>query len=343
MKWFITFVTVFYYLNGFSQEENKAFLEAKANYSSFTNKHSHFIETANTRLYYLRWGEAKNPAVLWLHGSYSNGIEIEPFAEKLVAQGYQLIAIDYYGHGQTAIPEKSFSTQNFFEDINTLLHSLSIRDCILGGFSRGAYLAAMYYHDSPQKVKALILEDGGISPFLEHFSKLSDKELTKTIQQEIQNRPQELFLEYETEEEAYSAIAPYGETDINQLYKNFSFIRHENNKFRIYKDTDSLYGINSINNIRLLLQGQLTSNPFANDMMIFSFFQKIKEIHIPILLLEAKSEADPFPKSNYYLELAKSKQNITHNVFTQSNHTIHFEQPEDFIKSIINFLEKLSK
>lgn len=317
--------------------------EAKQKYTSFTSTHSHYIQTPNTRLHYLQWGNWDNPTIIWLHGSMSNAIEMEPFAKAITAQQYNLIAIDYYGHGQTPIPTDSFSAQSLLADINTLLDSLKIQTCIIGGFSRGASFATLFYHYYPEKVHALILEDGGVSPFLAHYTILSSSDLEKRFNAEISDRPKELFEEYDTEKEAYTALKQYGESKRSQLYKNFSFIRPHNNKFVIYKDTDKLYGMNTLDNITALAQGKLYSNPFANELMLFPYYNTIDQANIPILLLEARSTSDPYPNSDDYEALKRNNPNTTHIVFRKSDHGIHYEEAKGFTKSIVKFLNKLKK
>lgn len=309
-------------------------------YMEYKKQYSHTIETKNTNLHYLKWGDTpSHQTILWLHGSYNNAFEIEPFTTQLNLSKYNVIAVDYYGHGQTMIPSGAFSTQSLFDDINNLLDSLEIKKCIIGGFSRGAYLATMFYKKNPHRVSALILEDGGISPFLEHFRTLPSATLKAKLDNEIQKRPQELFEEYHTEEEAFQALYPYGESTANNWYKNFSYIIYLNGKYRIYKDLDKIYGMDSYENLSDLTQGILTSNPFANDLMVFPFFEVISAIDIPTLILEASSDNDLFLNSNYYLDLKKQNKYIQHHTFENSDHNIHFDQPKEFIQSIIGFLQ----
>lgn len=329
-------------LQSFSQEQNlSSFQKAKNQYQDFLKNHSSFIQTQNTKLHYLEWGNPNDPAILWLHGSYSNAFELESFANQIIDLKYRLISIDYYGHGLTEIPKKNFSCSSLLQDINILLDSLQLKNCIIGGFSRGAYLASMFYQQYPQKVKALLLEDGGISPFLEHFVQLPQDSLKLKFEDELKSRPVELFTTYKTKEDAFNALEPFGESKEDKRFINLSFIKKNRDNFSIYKGLDELYGMDDYANISKLVTGTLYDHPFANELMTIDFFSLIKNIKIPALLLEASGPNDPFPKSAYYLKL-KANKNIKHFKFDKSGHTIHYEQPEDFSKAIITFLKKLN-
>ncbi|MCI0920467.1 alpha/beta fold hydrolase [Sphingobacterium rhinopitheci] len=335
-RWFFSLLLLVSF-SGFSQQNEIE--KSKNKFNQFIDVHGGHVKTKHTHLHYLQWGCTNQKTLIWLHGSLSNAFEIEPFAKDIIKLGYRIIAIDYYGHGSTKIPADKFSATDLLQDINTLLDSLHIPTCTVGGFSRGAYLATMFYNKYPQKVDALILEDGGVSPFLEHFTTLSSEQLKTKVDEEIQNRPAELFEEYDHEEEAYCALEPYGETNKNQRYKNFSFIRFNKGKYVIYKDIDKLYGLDSYENISLLTKGKLFSNPFANELMLFPYYDIIATTTVPTLLLEASSKNDPFPNTSYYLNLKRTNNNITYNTFAKSDHTIHHEEPRKFIKALTKFLK----
>jgi len=340
MKKLIFIVYLFCFVQAFAQQ-NKSddIVKAKHDYINFIQQHSHFINTPNIELHYLQWGNPNKPAFIWLHGSLSNAIELEPFAKSITELGYQLIAIDYYGHGQTPIPKGEFSVKTLMNDISHLLDSLSIQQCVIGGFSRGAYFATVFYDQFPNKVHALILEDGGVSPFLEHYKLLSKKGLKKKFNSEINSRPNELFKTFDTEDEAYQVLQSFNELEDSQRYKNFYYIRKTANGFSIYNGMDELYGMNTYKNIKSLMKNKLTKNKFANQLMIFPFFETIQKTSIPVLLLEAKSPNDFFPNSIYYNKLKHSNKNISLHTFEQSDHNIHYEESQKFINCIIDFLK----
>ena len=315
------------------------YFEAKRLYQQFLRTHSNTIITPNTPLHYLSWGKDTSPTIFWLHGSYSNSLEIEPFAEKFTAIGYQVISMDYYGHGCSPYTADALSLDNLLEDINTLREHLRLDKIVLGGFSRGAYIATSYYKKYPNNVHTLILEDGGVGPFLENIVNMNSQKLKDFVQSELNNRPTELFDLYDSEYEAFEAIHKYAENSPHDLYKNFHSIQlKQNKKYSIYLGLDTIYGMESFNSLSHLVKKKLFKNPFANQLMEVDYNHVIQNITIPTLLLEARGANDFLDDKSYYELLKDNNINIQHHFFKHSNHNIHFDEPKQFISTIINFL-----
>lgn len=153
------------------------YTQANSAYREFESIHGGYVPTDNVLMHYLCWGNPKNVPLIWSHGSFSHSYELADLAKLLTDGGYYLIAVDYYGHGQTPIPEKEVSLYNSADDIRVLMDSLKINQAIIGGFSRGGYIAAAFYQSYPERVKALILEDGGSVAFNTFNHQMSEKAL----------------------------------------------------------------------------------------------------------------------------------------------------------------------
>lgn len=343
MKNTLLILVFFLLINNIYSQNNEIieYLEAKETYENFLDNHSQTLNTENGKIHFLTWGKESDPTLLWLHGSYSNATEIEPFVKELNLNGFRVIAIDYYGHGQTSNSSHILSLENLFSDINFITEHLGIDKIIIGGFSRGAYIATAYYSKHTDKVDALILEDGGVNPFLGHLKGLTPEQLKDFIETDINNRPQELFKEYDTEFEAYKALNEYSDTSRNENYKNFSFIQLKENKYSIYAKLDSIYGMESYESLSKLMKNKLVSNLFANQLMEYDYTYIIRNVQIPTLLLEARSEIDLFDDSLDF-EICRLYNNLVHHeVFEKSSHNIHFDQPKDFTITLIKFLNFL--
>ncbi|NHQ68944.1 alpha/beta fold hydrolase, partial [Elizabethkingia miricola] len=92
---------------------------------------------------------------------YSNAYELYEIVEQLVQLNLHVIAVDYFGHGFTSIPQKDVSIYDVADDIKFLLDKLKIKKAIIGGWSRGGSISTAFYNAYPELVQALILEDGG--------------------------------------------------------------------------------------------------------------------------------------------------------------------------------------
>lgn len=94
---------------------------AQVAFTQFEKKHGGFIQTKNVKMHYLEWGNPRHTPFIWIHGSFTNAYEFADLAKELVQKGYYVIAIDYYGHGQTPIPAQDVSLYHVADDINTLM------------------------------------------------------------------------------------------------------------------------------------------------------------------------------------------------------------------------------
>ena len=132
--------------------------EAKVAFISYEQKHGKFIQTNNVNLHYLVWGDPKHTPLIWIHGSFTNSYELKHIVNELLENEYYVIAIDYYGHGQTKIPKHEVSLYHVADDINELMQAKKIEKAIIGGWSRGGIIATAFYDSYPEKVWGLILE-----------------------------------------------------------------------------------------------------------------------------------------------------------------------------------------
>ncbi|MEM9513263.1 MAG: alpha/beta hydrolase [Actinomycetota bacterium] len=60
-----------------------------------------FIEANRTRLRAWEWGDPSAPPVVLVHGAYDHGRTWDAFAPRLVDLGFQVVAIDVRGHGDS--------------------------------------------------------------------------------------------------------------------------------------------------------------------------------------------------------------------------------------------------
>jgi pimeloyl-ACP methyl ester carboxylesterase len=120
---------------------------AKAEFNGFESKHGGFVQTPNVRMHYLEWGNPKNTPLVWAHGSFTNSYELAGIAEDLVKEGYYVIAIDYYGHGLTKIPGHEVSLYHVADDIKVLMDVKKIKKAVVGGWSRGGFIATAFYDE----------------------------------------------------------------------------------------------------------------------------------------------------------------------------------------------------
>jgi pimeloyl-ACP methyl ester carboxylesterase len=141
-------------------EARARYEEALERLDEYEGAHGATLATRNGPLHYLRWGDSGLP-LIWLHGTYSSAYEIAEVAEQLVLDGYQVVGVDYYGHGATPLPAHEVSLYHAADDVAELMDALEIDAAVIGGWSRGGMLSTAFYSQYPERVLGLILADGG--------------------------------------------------------------------------------------------------------------------------------------------------------------------------------------
>ncbi|MDH5603079.1 MAG: alpha/beta hydrolase, partial [Cyclobacteriaceae bacterium] len=118
------------------------FKKVKKQYEAYEKKHGHYIQTPNVKMHYLKWDNPGGVPLIWSHGTYSSSYDLLPFAEKLLEMGFEVYAIDYYGHGRTPLPSKEVSHYHIADDINYLMTELGIEKAVIAGWSRGGIISS---------------------------------------------------------------------------------------------------------------------------------------------------------------------------------------------------------
>jgi pimeloyl-ACP methyl ester carboxylesterase len=144
-----------------AQRARAAFDTAVALETKYENAHGRYVTANGMRMHYLEWGASHGMPLVWAHGSASTAFELRALAPRLVEMGYRVIAPSYRGHGKTQIANYDVSIYHIADDLVALLDSLKIPRAVIGGASKGGFVAAAVWDEYPERVAGLILHDGG--------------------------------------------------------------------------------------------------------------------------------------------------------------------------------------
>ncbi len=101
------------------------------------------------------------PAIVCVHGLTASHHDWGPIAPALLEQGFQLIAVDQRGHGESSEGSAGFGSAQLGRDLRDVLSSLDVHAIALMGHSMGGMAAMAYAVDSPdefdRRVSSLIL------------------------------------------------------------------------------------------------------------------------------------------------------------------------------------------
>lgn len=111
------------------------------------------------RLTALRWGEADAPLVVCLHGWLDNGNSFALLAPYLVRQGYQVLALEFPGHGHSdnRNPGNFYHFLDYLYELKLLWPMLNQPPALLLGHSMGGILAKAFAALYPDWVDKLVV------------------------------------------------------------------------------------------------------------------------------------------------------------------------------------------
>lgn len=326
-----------------SATQNVVFEQAKQEFDAFEREHGHFIQTSNGRMHYLTWGDSSGVPLVWSHGSFSNGYELRHVANGLVATGYYVIAIDYYGHGQTPIPQLEVSLYHIADDIKYLMNSLNIDRAIIGGWSRGGYISTAFYDTYPESTLGLILEDGGSVAGNYHYHALEPDSLYELVASFEIEKYRQADTTYSSELAAFFSL--YNENDTTNQFHLFSYIEEVSPEdWAVNPGLFELFHHGSTEEVMRLVLRPGSVPLFAASPALIEPRIIFRNLDVPLLILDPIDHNDLFPFETANQALQKNHPNlIKHVIYEDTGHDIHAERPDKFVKDLIDFLARVKR
>jgi pimeloyl-ACP methyl ester carboxylesterase len=120
-----------------------------------------FVDVDGTRLSVRRF-EAEGPSVLYWHGGGGASDEVPLIAPALEAAGYSVYAPDAPGYGESEPVERERYHASAIADLAVrLVDALGVAPVIWIGYSWGASIGFHVAARNPDRIRALVLLDGG--------------------------------------------------------------------------------------------------------------------------------------------------------------------------------------
>lgn len=120
-----------------------------------------WLERDGVRLHYVEWrgdGEAREPALLLLHGLSSNALVWRRVAGRL--SGRRAIALDQRSHGASSRPPSGHGTVELVADAAHAIRELGLAEPLVAGHSWGAAIAMELAAAHPELASGVALVDG---------------------------------------------------------------------------------------------------------------------------------------------------------------------------------------
>lgn len=132
----------------------------------------------------LVWGQGNKKKILALHGWLDNAASFCELAPKLAKQGYEVIAIDFPGHGKSDHRAKGHFAHfiDFVLDVQNVIKTLKWEKFTLVGHSMGAAMAQMYSITNEEQVEKLIMIEN-LGPVPAYETSSIKENLTEALSQ----------------------------------------------------------------------------------------------------------------------------------------------------------------
>ncbi len=148
--------------------------KAGASYETFG------VDVPGGTLHVGRWGKGE-PTVIAIHGITANHLSMHPLADQLGEQ-YTVIAPDLRGRaGSFEVPGPAGMGRHA-DDVVAVMDHAGIDQAVVLGHSMGGFVSVVLAHKAPERVRSLVLVDGGIPLQLPPpLAEMSVEELTRAI------------------------------------------------------------------------------------------------------------------------------------------------------------------
>jgi len=123
--------------------------------STANNPAGNYAEVNGINLYYEIHGTGQ--PLIMLHGGFGSFLDTYPTLSSELAQHQQVIGVDLYGHGHTALTERPIDFAQMADDIAGLIQYLGLEKADILGYSLGASVALQTAIRHPEQINKLVV------------------------------------------------------------------------------------------------------------------------------------------------------------------------------------------
>ncbi|AGT36269.1 hypothetical protein N186_09670 [Thermofilum adornatum] len=102
--------------------------------------------------------EGNGTPIIFVHGLGESHLTWKPQLEFFPARGYRVLALDLRGHGESQIPPKRISMEDFARDVESVLEAEKIEKALMVGYSMGGLVLLELYRLYLQRFEKIVLE-----------------------------------------------------------------------------------------------------------------------------------------------------------------------------------------
>jgi pimeloyl-ACP methyl ester carboxylesterase len=220
----------------------------------------------------------------------------------LLPDTYHAFAISQRGHGGSSKNFQSFRPKDFATDVAVFMQKLSIPSAVIIGHSMGGVIAQQFALDYPELVKALVIADSDAS---------------------WKDNPgvPELY------EMAMQLKDPMDKEFMDAFQKS-----------TIVKPIDSIY-YNTLLQESLGVPAKVFKSALK-EMIAIDFLPQLHKVDGPVLLLWG--DKDGVCRLSDQQKMLAAFKDAKLSVYPGTGHALHWEEPQRFIQSLVEFLKQIN-
>jgi pimeloyl-ACP methyl ester carboxylesterase len=301
--------------------------------------HGRFVMVNGIRMHYLEWGDKNGVPLVWAHGNASSGYEIRAVAPRLAQAGYRVLAVDYRGHGLTRVTDYDFTIHHIADDLTAMLDSLRIPAAVFGGSSKGGFVAAAVYDHYPNRVRGLLMADGGTWSNQWIVDRQSPEEARRRMSDPI---PQ---ITGASEFDVFRQMAgdiPAGDLPMERLFDMLMRIGPVDNRWAFLPAFDRLVASNADLSSESPRLTKLPSLQWSEQALIPRAV--FRRLHVPMMILDPQDDRDAVPATDQNERLAKDHPRLVmHRIYPQTRDNVVRAKPDWFVRDAVELLGQVRR
>lgn len=258
--------------------------------------------------HYQIYGDDSSPKLVFLHGLMGFGANWRRIVSSLEDK-FQILTYDQRGHGRSHKPPRGYAPEDYADDLIKILDELGWEKIHLVGHSMGARNAMNFAYRFPQRVISLVIEDIGPESNpndVDYYEKLLAKIPTPFATKLAAKE----FL-----------LNDFGDPVLgNYFYSNL--VEQEDGS------VDWRFSKNAI--LESVKMGRITNR-----------WHELESITAPSLLIRGERSKDL--TKEIYTKMLEKNSHLEGVEIPDAGHWVHFDQPNEFVRVIDEFLTKTSQ
>ncbi|MDB5230944.1 MAG: alpha/beta hydrolase [Chitinophagaceae bacterium] len=282
-------------------------------------------------------GKKKPYPIIYLHGGpggfvSDNAIKI---LTPLANDGFDIYFYDQVGGGQSSRLKNinEYRPDRHEEDLEEIAKQIGAKKLILIGQSWGAILATLFIADNPTKVdRVIFIGPGPIPPMHRELANLKSPDSLQLKEPFYSNR--------QGNEIAHNLRTKFLLTMMNSLGAKIASDK-ESDDFATY--LNSFVNRSTVCDTAKIPPAE-AGGSFHAQVMTMKHFNDvndprpaIKKLNIPVLVMKGQCDNQKWGYTNEYLQLFTNHQLV---IIPGAGHFIFLEQPDIYLQTIRNFLNK---